>query len=64
MNNEFFIIIDGADRECNFYDKRFPNAFHNARLSAKEIEDSIILDRTITPQGEQFNKIIWRQKDD
>ena len=56
---KYYVIVDAEDREVNFYDSTFPNAKNRAIQSAKQVDDSIILERTVT-NGTKSDSIIWR----
>ena len=62
MNKEFYVIVDAEDKEVNFYDRTFPNSYNRAILSARQVDDSVVLHRTIGPDGEKHDKIIWPEK--
>jgi len=63
MDKEFYIIVDGEDREVNFYDVTFPNAKNRAIQSAKEVLRSdpnvILIHRKVDNGGNKQDTTIW-----
>jgi hypothetical protein len=60
MIKNYYIIVDGENREVNFYDSIINNSFNRAVQSAKQVEDSKVLLRKIDPTTkEKVDKLVW-----